>query len=109
MSAVFASLLPFLLLDAGLSASSTWTTASVLYGAWLLGIISLRVRQGERLRAGTVARRAGALITVAMAAFVFINAAALQTSWPYVLAVYWQLFVAFTAFLMLLRGASSAE
>ena len=99
-SAVFASLVPFLLLDA---------TASALFGAWLLGVVALRVRQGERLRAGTVGRRAGAFITAAMAAFVLINAASLQTSWPYVLAVYWQLAVAFTAFLMLLREASGTE
>ena len=107
-SAVFASLVPFLLLDAGLSPSATWT-ASALFGAWLLGVVALRVRQGERLRAGTVGRRAGAFITAAMAAFVLINAASLQTSWPYVLAVYWQLAVAFTAFLMLLREASGTE
>ncbi|MGH0029280.1 MAG: hypothetical protein ACQGVC_05790 [Myxococcota bacterium] len=108
-SAVFASLLPFLLLDAGLSASSMWSAASALYGVWLLGIVSLRVRQGERLRAATAARRASALVTMAMAAFVLFNAASLRSSWPYVLAVYWQLFVAFSAFLMLLRGASSSE
>jgi hypothetical protein len=44
-----------------------------------------------------------------MAAFLLFNAASLRSSWPYVLAVYWQLFMAFTAFLALLRGASSAE
>ncbi len=108
-SAVFASLLPFLLLAAGFSASSTWTAASALYGVWLLGIILLRIRQGEHLGAGTATRRATAVITAAMGTLVLFNAASLHSSWPYLLAVYWQLFVAFTAFLMLLRGASDAE
>ncbi len=108
-SAVFASLAPFLLLDAGFSAESTWATASALYGVWLLGIILLRMRQGVRLGVATAASRATALATLAIAFLMLINTASLHSSWPYVLAVYWQLFVAFTAFLTLLRGASAAE
>ena len=106
-AAIFASLLPFLLLEIGLSPSSTWAAASLVYGLWLPGIAAFRLRQTTR--AGASNRSWMVLVTASVAALVLANAAWFRTSSPYMAAVYWQLFVAFHSFVFLLRGFSRPE
>ena len=109
-AAIFASLLPFLLFEVGFSASSAWAVASAVYGLWLAGITVFRMRQGSRLGVTGLPRRAWAiLLSSSVPALVLVNAAWFRTPWPYMLAVYWQLFGAFYCFILLLRSVSRVE
>ena len=111
-SAIFASLLPFLLLEAGVSSAACWTIGSAIYGSWLGGVLVMRARQGLRL--GTwppqdwesTARYVGGIAVVILHA---INSAVIQAPWPYMVGIYYQLLVSFLAFRHLLGSASETR
>ena len=106
-SAIFASLLPFLLLEAGISSSACWAIGSTLYGSWLAGILVMRARQRGSLDDGPLHWEL--LVRYAVGCAVVIlhvtNSVIIQSPWPYMVGIYFQLLVSFLAFRQLLHGA----
>jgi uncharacterized membrane protein len=106
-SAIFASLLPFLLLESGIRDSSSWAISSAVYGSWLGGILVMRARQRLRLDTGPLKGEALARYVFGIAVVVLhaTNLVFVQSPWPYMVGIYFQLLVSFLAFSRLLRGA----
>jgi len=106
-TAIFASLLPFLLLESGVRGRSCWAIGSAAYGAWQAGVVAMRIRQS--LRMGTWPLPPSALASLFIAGVVVvlhgINVFLVQAPWPFMVGVYHQLLVAFVAFRQLLSGA----
>ena len=105
-AAIFACLMPFLLLSAGLSGGTPWAITSAVYGPWLIWIVTVRLRQQRQAGISLswvvpVSYLSGAIVTV--------NVFYPTAPWPYLIGVYWQLFVAFRSFLILMRGTVRAE
>lgn len=105
-SAVFAGILPLILLTMGLSETSCWTIASVLLGSWLVTVATVRFRQASRT--GADLPLAAPIMTICFGAMLFANAAAVHRPGLYVLAVGFQLLFGFLAFVSLLRTTTSA-
>ena len=107
-AAIFASLLPFVLLEAGLPEGTVWSFASALFGIWTVGVLTVRLR--EHYRALGTAPPPAAItryaIAAATAVLLVVNAALLHAPWPYRAAVYCNLLLAFLAFVRLLRAIS---
>ena len=106
-SAIFASLLPFLLLEAGLDTSACWAIGSALYGTWQAGILVMRTRQSRSLDTGPIHGDMRALLVAGSAIVVLhaTNAVFIQSPWPYMVGIYFQLLLSFLAFRRLLHGA----
>ena len=106
-SAIFASLLPFLLLEAGINSSACWAIGSALYGSWQAGILVMRARQRRGLDTGPLHGESLARYVVGSAVVVLhaINSVFIQSPWPYMVGIYFQLLVSFLAFRQLLHGA----
>jgi hypothetical protein len=106
-SAIFASLLPFLLLESGISSSACWAIGSALYGSWQGGVLIMRVRQRRSLDTGPL--DGGSLSRYVVGSVVVVlhatNSLFIQSSWPYMVGIYFQLIVSFLAFRRLLHGA----
>ena len=81
--------------------------SSAAYGSWQGGILSMRVRQARRL--GTYPPQGEALARYVVGIGVVIlhatNLVFVQSPWPYMVGVYFQLLVSFLAFRQLLGGA----
>jgi hypothetical protein len=106
-SAIFASLLPFLLLESGIGNSSCWAISSAVYGSWQGGVLAKRASQGLRLGTWPPHGEMLAVYVVGIAVVILhaTNAVLIQAPWPYMVGIYFQLLVSFLAFRQLLGGA----
>ena len=106
-SAIFASLLPFLLLESGINSSACWAIGSALYGSWQGGVLIMRVRQRRSLDTGPLDGESLARYVVGSVVVVLhaTNSLFIQSPWPYMVGIYFQLLVSFLAFRGLLHGA----
>ena len=105
--AILFSFLPFALVEL-MEPRLVWRILSALLAVWVLGIAIVRTRQGIQLG---VARRVGMgnpfLLIGALVVFSLLlaNALWLGSSSLYLVAVLWQVTIAFIAFVYLLLGA----
>ena len=70
----------------------------------MVWIVSHRIRQ---MRAADPRSPLGpGAVALAVGAILLVNGVFFRLSWPFLLGVYWQLLVAFRAFLLLLRSTA---